>query len=173
MAGIRVITYLESDVRKVADMIETLFDIDKANSLDQAQLLGSDRLGYRSVHYVAKFNKSRCKLPEYKKKNNDIFKKSGDIKRSFYEKELFGLQHEMVKLQQWVIENDKRLLVVFEGMDTGGKSSTIKEFMAYLNPREARSVALPKPNSKEVGQWYFQRHLKQIPNAGVIVFFDR
>jgi len=112
-------------------------------------------------------------LPEYQKNNNDIFKKNGDIKRSFYEKEIFGLQHEIVKLQQWVIENDKRLLVIFEGMDTGGKSSTIKEFMAYLNPRESRSVALPKPNSKEIGQWYFQRHLKQIPNAGEIVFFDR
>lgn len=66
MAGIRVITYLESDVQKVATMIENLFDIDKTNSLDQAQLLGSDRLGYRSVHYVAKFDKRRRKLPEYK-----------------------------------------------------------------------------------------------------------
>lgn len=65
MAGVRVITYLESDVRKVADVIERLFDIDKAHSLDQSQLLGSDRLGYRSVHYVAKFDKTRCKLPEY------------------------------------------------------------------------------------------------------------
>ena len=71
---------------------------------------------------------------------------------------------------EWVIETRQRLLVIFEGMDTGGKSSTIKEFMAYLNPREARYVALPKPNSKEIGQWYFQRHLKQIPNAGEIVF---
>ena len=59
MAGIRVITYLESDVRKVADVIERLFDIDKAHSLDQSQLLGSDRLGYRSVHYVAKFDGER------------------------------------------------------------------------------------------------------------------
>lgn len=67
MAGIRIITYLESDVKKVAGIIEKLFDIDKANSLDQAQLLGSDRLGYRSVHYAAKFDKTRCKLPEYKR----------------------------------------------------------------------------------------------------------
>lgn len=66
MAGIRVITYLESDVRKVADVIERLFDIDKAHSLDQSQLLGSDRLGYKSVHYIAKFDKRRCELPEYK-----------------------------------------------------------------------------------------------------------
>jgi len=70
MAGIRVITYLESDVTKVADIIEDLFDIDRDNSLDQSQLLGSDKLGYRSVHYVAKFNRRRCNLPEYKPYKN-------------------------------------------------------------------------------------------------------
>lgn len=70
MAGIRVITYLESDVTKAVDILEDLFDIDKKNSLDQSQLLGSDKLGYRSVHYVAKFNKKRCRLPEYKPYEN-------------------------------------------------------------------------------------------------------
>ena len=70
MAGIRVITYLESDVAKVAEIIENLFDIDRDNSLDQSQLLGSDKLGYRSVHYVAKFNRRRCNLPEYKPYKN-------------------------------------------------------------------------------------------------------
>ena len=70
IAGIRVITYLESDVAKVADIIEDLFDIDKENSLDQSQLLGSDKLGYRSVHYVGKFNEKRCRLPEYKPYEN-------------------------------------------------------------------------------------------------------
>ena len=112
-------------------------------------------------------------LTEYTKKKSKVFKKSGRLERDFYDEELYQLQHEVVKLQQWIIENNQRLLVIFEGMDTGGKSSTIKEFMAYLNPREARSVALSKPNSKEIGQWYFQRHLKQVPNAGEIVFFDR
>ena len=112
-------------------------------------------------------------LPEYKIKASNVFKKSGNIERKFYEEESLKLQYELVKLQKWVIDNDKRLLVIFEGMDTAGKSSTIKEFNNYLNPREARSVALSKPNSKELGQWYFQRHIKQIPNAGEIVFFDR
>ena len=112
-------------------------------------------------------------LDEYRKKSSKVFKKSGKIEREFYEKESFKLQHELVKLQKWIIANDKRLLVIFEGMDTAGKSSSIKEFNSYLNPREARSIALAKPNSKELGQWYFQRHLKQIPNAGEIVFFDR
>jgi len=112
-------------------------------------------------------------LTEYRKKPSKVFKKNGKIERDFYEDESLKLQYELVKLQQWIKNNKKRLLVVFEGMDTAGKSSTIKAFNAYLNPREARSVALPKPNSKELGQWYFQRHLKQIPNAGEIVFFDR
>jgi len=113
------------------------------------------------------------KLAEYQEKRSKVFKKSGNLERKFYEKESLKLQHELVKLQKWVIDNNKRLLVIFEGMDTAGKSSSIKEFNNYLNQREARSVALPKPNSKELGQWYFQRHLKQIPNAGEIVFFDR
>jgi len=113
------------------------------------------------------------KLAEYTEKHSKVFRKSGKIERDFYEDESLKLQYELVKLQKWIIDNEQRLLVIFEGMDTAGKSSTIKEFNAYLNPREARSVALPKPNSKELGQWYFQRHIKQIPNAGEIVFFDR
>jgi len=112
-------------------------------------------------------------LPEKTMKSSKVFKKNGHLERKFYEKESLRLQYELVKLQKWIIDNDKRLLIIFEGMDTAGKSSSIKEFNSYLNPREARSVALPKPNSKELGQWYFQRHLKQIPNAGEIVFFDR
>lgn len=112
-------------------------------------------------------------IGEYQEKASKVFKRSGKIERKFYEEESLKLQYELVKLQKWVIDNEQRVLVIFEGMDTAGKSSTIKEFNSYLNPREARSVALPKPNSKELGQWYFQRHLKQIPNAGEIVFFDR
>jgi polyphosphate kinase 2 len=112
-------------------------------------------------------------LAEYLGKSSKLFKKNGKIESKFYEKELLKLHHELVKLQKWIIDNNRRLLIIFEGMDTAGKSSSIKAFNTYLNPREARSVALPKPNSKELGQWYFQRHLKQIPNAGEIVFFDR
>jgi len=123
-------------------------------------------LKIQEVHYTEN-------LAELQEKPSKVFKRSGKIKTDFYEEESLRLQYELVKLQKWVIDNDKRVLVLFEGMDTAGKSSTIKEFNSYLNPREARSVALPKPNSKELGQWYFQRHIKQVPNAGEIVFFDR
>jgi len=112
-------------------------------------------------------------LPEYEKSSKKVFKKNGNIETKFYNEELLKLHLELVKLQKWVIENNKRLLIIFEGMDTGGKSSSIKSLNRFWNPRESRSVALSKPNSKELGQWYFQRHLKQIPNAGEIVCFDR
>lgn len=112
-------------------------------------------------------------LAEYTEEEKKVYKKNGNIETKFYEKELLKLHLELVKLQQWIIDNNKRLLIIFEGMDTGGKSSSIKSLNRFWNPREARSVALPKPNSKELGQWYFQRHLKQIPNAGEIVCFDR
>ena len=112
-------------------------------------------------------------ISEYQEKSKKIFRKNGKIETAFYNEELLKLHLELVKLQKWVIENDKRLLIIFEGMDTGGKSSSIKSLNRFWNPRESRSVALSKPNSKELGQWYFQRHLKQIPNAGEIVCFDR
>jgi len=112
-------------------------------------------------------------LPEYTKKTSKVYRSNGKIRTAFYEKELLKLQHEIVKLQKWIIDNDQRLLLIFEGMDTAGKSSTIKALTPYLNPRASRAVALPKPNDKERGQWYFQRHFKQLPNEGEMVFFDR
>ena len=82
-------------------------------------------------------------LPEETGKHSKVFKHNGKLETKFYEKESLKLQYELVKLHKWIIDNDKRLLVIFEGMDTAGKSSTIKEFNNYLNPRESRSVALP------------------------------
>lgn len=113
------------------------------------------------------------KLPEYTQPKSKVFKKNGKIKRGFYERELHLLQYEMVKLQKWIIDNNKRLLIIFEGMDTAGKSSTIKAITPYLNPRQSRLVALPKPTELELRQWYFQRHFEQLPSCAEMVFFDR
>ena len=90
-----------------------------------------------------------------------------------YEKELKTLQIELVKLQQWVAKNNKRVAVIFEGRDAAGKGGNIRRFMEHLNPRSMRLVALNKPTDVEKGQWYFQRYVKQLPNPGEIVFFDR
>jgi polyphosphate kinase len=93
--------------------------------------------------------------------------------RPVYEKELFRLQAELVKLQEWVKSEGMRLIVVFEGRDAAGKGSTIKRVTEYLNPRVARITALPMPTGREQSQWYFQRYIAHLPAAGEIVLFDR
>lgn len=90
-----------------------------------------------------------------------------------YEQVLIDLQIELGKLQNWVKENGKRVAIIFEGRDAAGKGGTIRRFIQHLNPREMRLVALPKPTDAEKNQWYFRRYIKQLPNAGEIVFFDR
>jgi len=101
-------------------------------------------------------------------------KKIAKINRDIaYEEELKALQVELIKLQNWVYENKKRVMIIFEGRDTAGKGGTIKRFTEYLNPRKFRVVALPKPTEVEMGQFYFQRYFQHLPNPGEITFFDR
>ncbi len=90
-----------------------------------------------------------------------------------YIEELYFLQVELLKLQKYIFESKKRLVIIFEGRDTAGKGSAIFRFSQFLNPRHYRVVALGKPSEVQMGQWYFQRYLKELPNAGEIVFFDR
>jgi len=95
------------------------------------------------------------------------------LKTLKYEKELVELQVELIKLQNWVYENKKRVMIIFEGRDAAGKGGAIKRFIQYLNPRKFRVAALPKPTEVEMGQFYFQRYFKHLPDPGEIVFFDR
>jgi polyphosphate kinase 2 len=90
-----------------------------------------------------------------------------------YEDQLSLLQIQLIKMQRWVEENNKRVAILFEGRDAAGKGGSIRRFTEHLNPRAIRVVALPKPNDVERGQWYFQRYINQLPNPGEIVFFDR
>jgi len=90
-----------------------------------------------------------------------------------YLEELTQLQSEMVNLQQWVAQHQYRVAVIFEGRDASGKGGAIKRFKEHLNPRSSRVVALSKPTPVEQGQWYFRRYIKQLPNPGELVFFDR
>ncbi|MCZ4652332.1 polyphosphate kinase 2 [Gordonia amicalis] len=90
-----------------------------------------------------------------------------------YEAELFRLQTELVKLQEWVRETGTRVVVVFEGRDAAGKGGTIKRISQYLSPRIARVAALPAPTDRERGQWYYQRYVAHLPAPGEIVLFDR
>lgn len=93
--------------------------------------------------------------------------------RKSYEKRLYALQIELVKLQSWVKMTGQRLAIIFEGRDAAGKGGAIKRFREHLNPRVAQVAALPKPSDTEMGQWYFQRYVARLPSAGEIVFFDR
>lgn len=90
-----------------------------------------------------------------------------------YQAELKHLQRELVLLQQHIVENGKRLLIIFEGRDAAGKGGAIRHFTRHLNPRGMRVIALPKPTEKETGQWFFQRYFLGLPNPGEIIFFDR
>jgi polyphosphate kinase 2 len=95
------------------------------------------------------------------------------IRRKEYERHLLLLQIELVKMQTWARTNGERILLLFEGRDTAGKGGTIQRMREHMNPRFARHVALPAPNETEVGQWYFQRYVEQLPTKGEIAFYDR
>lgn len=90
-----------------------------------------------------------------------------------YEQDLRVMQAELIKMQNWVIENQKKVVVLFEGRDAAGKGGAIRRITAHINPRHYRIIALPKPSKEEEGQWYFQRYVNQLPKPGEIVFFDR
>ncbi|MFG2480340.1 polyphosphate kinase 2 [Streptomyces fagopyri] len=100
-------------------------------------------------------------------------KRTASLPGAVYERELLRLQTDLVKLQEWVRTEGARLVVVFEGRDAAGKGGTIKRVSEHLNPRVARTVALPRPTERERTQWYFQRYVEHLPAAGEIVLFDR
>ena len=121
----------------------------------------------------------QCKTaPVAKKDDENPHRRSEDqllerVPKALYEAELFRLQAELVKLQEWVRLEGKRVVIVFEGRDAAGKGSAIKRVTQYLNPRVASIVALPTPSDREKTQWYFQRYVEQLPAAGEIRMFDR
>jgi polyphosphate kinase 2 len=95
------------------------------------------------------------------------------IARKFYFRELFRLQGELVKLQDWVVHKKLKIVVLFEGRDAAGKGGAIKRITQRLNPRVCRVAALPAPNDRERTQWYFQRYITHLPAGGEMVLFDR
>jgi len=90
-----------------------------------------------------------------------------------YKKKIADLHKELVKMQEWVIQEGKKIVIIFEGRDAAGKGGTIKRVTENLNPRHCRVVALAAPTEKEKTQWYFQRYVAHLPSAGEIVILDR
>ena len=107
------------------------------------------------------------------KKNDDHLAVWVSKETLAYEMELKKLQIELMKLQQDMKKNGTRIFAIFEGRDAAGKGGTIKRISAFLNPRNAKIVALAAPSDKEATQWYFQRYVPHLPAAGELVLFDR
>ena len=107
------------------------------------------------------------------KKNKVKKDKVKKIKNDVYEKKLLNLQHELMNLQEWVVKEGLKVVVIFEGRDAAGKGGVIKRMTQHLSPRICRVAALPSPTERQKSQWYFQRYVSHLPAAGEIVLFDR
>lgn len=105
-----------------------------------------------------------------KEKKPNLKKVLAEVK---YHTELEKKQEELIKLQNWVIRNKKKVVVVFEGRDAAGKGGAIRRITQFVNPRQYRIVALNIPTEDEREQWFFQRYINELPNPGEMVFFDR
>ena len=103
----------------------------------------------------------------------DVASEASRNSRKLYFRDVFWLQGELVKLQDWVVKSGQKIVILFEGRDAAGKGGTIKRITQRLNPRVCRVAALPAPNTREQTQWYFQRYVAHLPGAGEMVLFDR
>ena len=99
--------------------------------------------------------------------------KADKLKRKEYEELMEPIQRELAMMARWAAHTGQRILVLIEGRDTAGKGGVIEAISAHINPRQCRTVALPKPSDRERGQWYFQRYVPHLPAAGELVLFDR
>jgi polyphosphate kinase len=155
------------DYRRLVDLIDDIDALIWDAEKEQKKAL-------ELVDVVEKYQKKHKKvekLSEDKKKTHRLIAyKESDI---VYEEEMLILQLELTKLQRYIQESGKKVLIIFEGRDAAGKGGNIKRFMETLNPRNAKVVALMKPTDTEKWQWYFQRYLSHLPNAWEMVFFDR
>ena len=130
-------------------------DGDGVSETDTAAALRRDRDAIRRIFETGEY--------PYKRK----------LTRKVYEKQKAELQVELLKVQEWVKETKRKVVIVFEGRDAAGKGGTIKRFTEHLNPRGARVVALDKPTEGEKTEWFFQRYISHLPRGGEIVLFDR
>jgi polyphosphate kinase 2 len=118
-------------------------------------------------------SKAAASSPGAKSPPNDLEGPLKKLKTQDYLQLIMPLHVELLKMQNWVKEEGKRILVINEGRDAAGKGGTIKRFVEHMNPRGCRVVALDKPSDREKNSWYFQRYVAHLPSAGEVVLFDR
>jgi polyphosphate kinase len=119
--------------------------------------------------------KDKAKKPEVEKKDTSATptEAAASLSKKDYERELYKLQIELVKLQEWVKKTGAKVIVIFEGRDAAGKGGVIKRITERVSPRVFRLVALPAPTEREKTQMYMQRYVAQLPAGGEVVIFDR
>ena len=141
----------------------------------QNNALDADALMQRIAHDLIDSYDEELELEIEDREVDDVgvHSPSDKLARQQYFKELFRLQGELVKLQDWVQHSREKVVILFEGRDAAGKGGVIKRITQRLNPRVARVAALPAPNDRERTQWYFQRYVAHLPAAGEMVLFDR
>lgn len=132
-------------------------------------MVGATRKGFVSDHSPFVFVGNRGSVTM----GDDKDGKLNRIGKKKYNEELFRLQLDLIKLQEWVKAEGLKVVVIFEGRDAAGKGGVIKRITQYLNPRVARVAALPAPTDRQKTEWYFQRYVNHLPAAGEIVLFDR
>ena len=138
---------------------------------DKENIIASNMAHLLSESDLAKVNTREELLDLLDQKNHPLAEEMRAYQT--YRDELKGLQIELLKFQEWVVKNNKRIAILYEGRDAAGKGGAIRRFRMHLNPIHLRVVALNKPTAIEQGQWYFRRYIKELPNAGEIVLFDR
>ena len=155
----------------VTQLIDGLDAIMKGASADDVDALREAILNFGPSN--GKTRSARADATLSKDWHNGGYPYKNLMSRKNYETQKYGLQVELLKLQQWVKATGQKVVILFEGRDAAGKGGSIKRFTEHLNPRGARVVALEKPSEVERGQWYFQRYVQHLPTAGEIVMFDR
>ncbi len=161
----------KDNTNEIVTEIESLVDLE--NEVIVPSGVGITAQEIETLFTAADFKNVKSFRPLIKLLNSKGVRIKNAERTLRYEDELEQLQIELVKLQRWVQTTKQRVAIIFEGRDAAGKGGTIRRFIEHLNPRAMRVVALPKPTEEEVGQWYFQRYVRQLPNRGEIVFFDR
>ena len=154
------------DVEKMAEHLQALINGMSNDEINEVKKL----FGSQTTSLHSKINKDD-ELADNWREGGYPYKNR--MSRKNYEAQKYELQVELLKLQKWVKDSGKKIVIIFEGRDAAGKGGTIKRFMEHLNPRGAKVVALEKPTEQEAGQWYFQRYVQHLPTKGEIVLFDR
>ncbi|MCC6927967.1 MAG: polyphosphate kinase 2 [Gemmatimonadaceae bacterium] len=155
----------------ITELIDGLDAIMKGASIDDVEALRESIMSYGRQAEKTRSARADAELSEDWRSGGYPYKNL--MSRKNYEKQKYGLQVELLKLQSWVKSTGQKVMILFEGRDAAGKGGSIKRFTEHLNPRGARVVALEKPSEVERGQWYFQRYVQHLPTAGEIVMFDR